>query len=133
MKIKELKIPLYGYDLAIVQLEASDTSQQIARLLQRRGLSKDELDEELYYHNGELCFQTNRIDGGITLSNPKLKQIIVLFYPFSSEIERENVFSHEKRHVEDRLLRYAQIDDYESAGLLAGWLGVKFYEFKKTL
>ena len=50
-----------------------------------------------------------------------------------NERTRANVYSHEKRHIEDRVLQYASVDDIESAGLLAGFLGEKFYDFDKLV
>lgn len=52
---------------------------------------------------------------------------------FENESQREEVYAHEKRHIEDRIMKWASVDDIESAGLLAGFLGTKFYEFKKRI
>ena len=49
----------------------------------------------------------------------------------SSEKNRDNCYSHEKRHIEDRVLEWYSVNDIESAGLLAGFLGEKFADFEK--
>ena len=57
--------------------------------------------------------------------------MLVVFYPMSSEDVQAEVYYHEKRHVEDRIMEWASVNDIESAGLLAGFLGTKFYLFAK--
>lgn len=46
---------------------------------------------------------------------------------------RAEIYSHEKRHIEDRVLDFFSVNNIESAGLLAGFLGEKFYEFWKIV
>ena len=62
-----------------------------------------------------------------------MRKIAVVFYPFSNEEEKAEVFAHEKRHIEDRVMEWASVDDIESAGLIAGFLGRMSYRFKKKI
>ena len=69
------------------------------------------------------------VNGGDTYRNLEHRRIIVIFYLMEDNMSRAEVYSHEKRHIEDRILKFYGVDDIESAGLLAGFLGERFYEF----
>ena len=72
-------------------------------------------------------------DGGNTYRNFDFKRILVIFYPMSDEETRAELYAHEKRHIEDRVMQHASVDDIESAGLLAGYLGKMFYQFNNIV
>ena len=55
-----------------------------------------------------------------------MKQMILL-YPQTSKASRINCLGHEKRHLEDRILKHCHIDDLETAGYLAGFLTKKLF------
>lgn len=69
------------------------------------------------------------VNGGETYRNFDMRRILVIFYPMSNKKMQAKVYSHEKRHIEDRVLEFCGINNIESAGYLAGFLGEKFYEF----
>lgn len=71
----------------------------------------------------------NYKNGGETFRNLNKCKILVIFYAMENDYERAKVYSHEKRHIEDRLLQWFSVDDIESSALLAGHLGKVFYEF----
>ena len=61
-------------------------------------------------------------DGGWTMLNNYIKSVFILFTGFSSIGKRANVVAHEKRHLEDRILKHGRIEDDEAAAYLAGYL-----------
>lgn len=68
-------------------------------------------------------------DGGTTYRSFPTQEFLVIFFKFSSEEAKVNVYAHEKRHIEDRLMQYLEINDIETAGYLAGFLAVEFNKF----
>lgn len=122
MKIVKQKIPLYEFNICLVQLEKGDKKEQIQKVCSPLKMRGDDIDTIFT----QLCNGCK--NGGDTYRNFDLHSIIVLFFPFSSDKIKRMVFSHEKRHVEDRVMEWASVDDVESAGLLAGYLVEPFYK-----
>lgn len=127
MKSFSFEIPIYDIHVDLVQIEGKEDSKDVLRFMRAIKCTENFIEETKDYI--ERC----AINGGETYRNRDLSKILVIFTPFSSEMRREEVYAHEKRHVEDRILEWFNVDDIESAGLLAGFLACKFYEFKKKV
>ena len=121
---QNFKIPLYYVDVTLIQVESPNDASLVESIMKSIKTDKEWIN---YTISGIKNDSTN---GGDTYRNLDLKKILVIFYRMTNERERSNVYSHEKRHIEDRILEWASIHDIESAGLLAGYLGEKFYEFR---
>lgn len=119
------KIPLYGVDVMLVQVESADDAEAVESILRNIKADKEYADDTV---NG---IKRGCRNGGDTYRNEDLKRFVVIFYRMSSEKNRDNCYSHEKRHIEDRVLEWYSVNDIESAGLLAGFLGEKFTDFEK--
>ena len=119
------KIPLYYVDVSLVQVESEKDAESVETLLRNIKTDKEYLDDTVNNIKRGCC------NGAETYRNLDLKKVVVIFYKITSERQRSNVYSHEKRHIEDRVLEWYSVNDIESAGLLAGFLGEKFYEFEK--
>lgn len=117
----DFQIPLYKVDITLLQVESKEDESAVTELLK----SIDAEDIE-YTING---IRRGAVNGGDTYRNLELRRIIVVFYLMEDNMSRAEVYSHEKRHIEDRILKFYSVDDIESAGLLAGFLGERFYEF----
>ena len=123
MKTHEFQIPLYKVSVLLVQIEGPDDIGCIERLCKEHEIEVTQtLMENVTY---------NKKNGGDTYRDLDRREIIVFFYPFSSQMDRVNVLCHEKRHIEDRVLNYFGVNDVESAAMLSGYLGEKFYQFIK--
>lgn len=120
-------VPIYNFDITLVQIENKDDYEPVKKLLKSINANKE--DAEYTLEN----IKNEAVNGGDTYRDMCCKRFLVLFFPFTDEYERENTFDHEKRHVEDRMMAHVLVDDIESAGLLAGYLGVRFYKFKKLI
>jgi len=121
MKKMEFQLPYYKVDVALLQVEGKEDENDVAELLK----SMDAEDPE-YVLDG---IRRGAVNGGETYRDLNNKRMVVLFYPMEDNTHRAEIYSHEKRHIEDRVLEFFGVNDIESAGLLAGFLGEKFYEF----
>lgn len=116
-------LPIYDMKITLIQIEDKFDFQGVKKVLSTINV-QDEYLEEVQEN-----IENGSYNGGATFRNMKMLSIIVIFYPMKSEIIRAAVYSHEKRHIEDRILEWVSVNDIESAGLLAGYLGKKFYQF----
>lgn len=119
------KIPLYYVDVTLIQVESKKDADSVETILKNIKTDKEYLDDTV----GNI--KRGCRNGGDTYRNLDLKRFVVIFYRMSSEKNRDNCYSHEKRHIEDRVLEWYSVNDIESAGLLAGFLGEKFHDFEK--
>lgn len=110
-------------------MEGREDKEAILRLLKRHRITeKDDIDSVMDNVDNK---QYDMRDGGDTFYRLIQREMVVIFYPFSSDEAREEVMGHEKRHVEDRILKLFRIDDIETSALLAGFLSKQFYKFKQ--
>ena len=127
MKSFSFEIPIYDIHVDLVQIEGKKDTKDVLRFMRSIKCDQEDID---YISN---CIERGLYNGGNTLRNFDLRRILVIFTTFSDEETREEVYAHEKRHIEDRVMEYVNVNDIESAGLLAGFLARKFYQFKKKL
>lgn len=118
-----ITLPIYDMKITLIQIEDKFDFQGVKKVLSTINV-QDEYLEEVQEN-----IENGTYNGGATFRNMKIRSIIVIFYPMKSEIIRADVYSHEKRHIEDSILEWMSVNDLESAGLLAGYLGKKFYQF----
>lgn len=125
IKTYRFKIPLYKIHVTLVQATEKTDADDVRKILVKNHIGKEYIDEVADGVRRGGC------NGGETYRDFRYKRVFVFFYPYESEARRAEVYSHEKRHIEDRVLEYFGINDIESAGLLAGFLGEQFYKFEK--
>ena len=123
MKKTRFNIPLYDVDVTLIQVESKDDKDEVERFM-RQIKCQDEFIQEVRAYIEKGC-----INGGETYRNLDIRKILVIFCPFKNDSTRAEVYSHEKRHIENRVMEYMSVKDIESAGLLAGFLGKEFYKF----
>ena len=123
MKKLDFQIPLYKVDVTLVQVESKKDESTVTELLKSIDAEDEDIECTANY------IKRGVVNGGDTYRNFERKCIIVVFYLMEDNMSRAEVYSHEKRHIEDRILKFYGVDDIESAGLLAGFLGERFYEF----
>lgn len=123
MKKLKFNIPIYDFDVTLVQVDGKSDKGKVVSIMKDIKCPQEYIDSVSDY------IERGFFGGGDTFYNFDLKAIVVVFYSFLNEKSRWEVYSHEKRHIEDRVMENRHVDDIESAGLLAGFLGEKFYKF----
>lgn len=127
MKRVCFKVPLYDFDVILLQVESDKDKSAAKKEMKRLGCTEKEIDEELE------SVTKGEYNGATTWRNFAYKLILVIFHKFSSQRCIDNVFGHEKRHVEDRILEWANVNDIEGSAFLAGFLSEKFNKFQRTI
>lgn len=129
---KKITIPLYSYDMWLVKLSQSDYKKKVRLTTAKIGLKSKTigLDEETCKEIDE-NIESGDYDGAITCHNGSHRKLVVFFYPITDEEKAVEIYCHEKRHVEDYILNFLDIDDDEAAAYLAGYLGKEFWKFRK--
>lgn len=125
MKRYDFNIPIYDVDVTLIQVERCTESEcrKVRKVLRDLGCPKECVDEEISQIRE---WSTN---GGSTCTNMTCRKMVVLFQELTSVERLIEVYSHEKRHIEDRILEFFNVEDHESSALLAGYVGVEFYKF----
>lgn len=127
MKKRVFKVPVIGdVEVTLIQVEGKEDEESVMKILKR--VKYDDKAGIDYIRDN---IKNENYDGGDTLYCMNIRKIVVVFFIFTCEEEREAVYGHEKRHIEDRILKYFSIDDIETNALLAGFLSKQFYKFKQ--
>lgn len=121
----DFKTPYYDYNVTLIQVESDKDADAVCKYLAKEKIEKEYIDEIREYITGGYR------NGGETNWNSRTKRIIGLFYEFLSDTDRANIYSHEKRHIEDRILQHCKVEDIEASAYLAGYLGERFYDLWK--
>ena len=121
MKTTEFKIPIYGFDVIILEVQSKEDKAEVNTILSNLIPNKESIDGVLdYIENGYM-------DGGETFRNMLCKKFVVVLYPFTDIETRREIVNHEKRHIEDRILEYCGISDIEASAYLAGYISKFMY------
>lgn len=127
MEIKVINVPLFDIRVKLIQLDFGDTYEDLFKVIKTY-----ELDEQLVADFKDNLSRKAK-NGAITCSRLSTHDIFIVFYPFTNEDKMTEVYLHEKRHVEDKILAFCLVDDRETAAYLAGNIGVKFIKFQKNV
>lgn len=121
MKIKKVKIPIFNHKLNVFEVTSKrDTDKLVKELKSLKIINED--DEQEIRENIE-----NECDGACTFYRKTDCTLVVVIYIQSNQDRRREVLAHEKRHVEDHILKHLGIDDMESAAYLAGYLAKEVF------
>lgn len=121
MKKTEFNIPIYDFDVTILEVESKEDKDVVNAILSNSFLQKESIDEVL----GDI--ENESMNGGDTFRNLYHRKFVVVLYPFKDIETRREVINHEKRHIEDRILEHCGISDIESSAYLAGYISKFMY------
>ena len=114
---ERFEIPIFDFQLHIIQLEENDTLNDVEEKLDDFGIKGTERP----------FINPSMVDGGHTLSNGEARMIVVFFHQFTSEEEKIETYGHEIRHIVDRICIFLDIQDLETCALLSGYIEKLIY------
>lgn len=121
MKKTEFKIPIYDFDVTILEVESKEDKAEVNTILSNLIPDKESINEVLGY------IEDGCMNGGDTFRNMLCKKFVVVLCPFKDVETRREVINHEKRHIEDRVLEYCGVKDIEASAYLAGYISKFMY------
>lgn len=124
---KSFTIPFFEVKMVYIIIEGVFDYEVLKKTLK----SYTALDNELRDRALDIV-RTGKVNGGDTIRHLETREMLCIIYQCTSEAKRLNIICHEKRHIEDRLLEFFGINDIETAGFLAGFLGDKMLNYKLT-
>lgn len=114
---KKFNVPLYGFRVDFIECEDEKDGDAIETFFKRLKMEDDIANEIVG------AVRQGDVDGGWTLACLGIKRIVVILLPMRTRDRRCEVINHEKRHVEDDILRHCNVNDDEAAAYLSGFLG----------
>ena len=121
MKKIKFKIPIYDFSVTWLEIQNKDDKDAVLQEMSKMKCQKEDINDVIDNIERE-C-----MNGGSTFRNMDLKKFLVIVFPCSNETIRRDIVNHEKRHIEDRLLKYVCVDDIEACAYLAGYLSRFIY------
>lgn len=123
MRHTSFKIPIYDFKVTILQIESpKDWKEALVYFKNMK------LEEESIYGEQD-SITRGCTNGGSTYRNYDLREFLVVFYPMTDKNSLYNIYGHEKRHIEDRLMEWGNINDIEAPAFIAGFLNERFVKF----
>lgn len=120
MKRKEIKIPIFDWDLVVLEVESDKDYSHLQDFKEVNVSAED-------YNEIKDGIRNGIFNGGLSFSNSDLNKSVIILYKMESELEKLKTLGHEKRHIEDYILQELDIHDAETAGLLAGYLAGELF------
>lgn len=124
MKKIKFAVPLYDIDVTLLQVESKEDEEDVLSVCKEYDFD-DELEKELRHAISNDCS-----DGAYTYWNGGMHVGIIVFCRMESTRRKRVCYAHEKRHLEDKILKFCGIDDEEAAAYLAGFLSDYFEELR---
>jgi hypothetical protein len=121
MKTKTFKVPIYDYKVVLVEFEKNENdTYKIARFL-KRYLTTDQTSEMIELH------EKGSVNGAYTYTNVGKGFYIIVMFHQTCEREKINTLGHEKRHLEDFIIKVTNLRGKEAKGYLSGYLTEKLF------
>jgi hypothetical protein len=121
MKLKQVSIPIYDFDVTFVEFEGAADAEYVEKLYKEFNID----DEDIETTQKQL--KNEGKNGGDTFRNCEMRKILVAVFPCDDEVKRRNIVAHESRHAVDRILEWINVDDIEAAAYLQGYLAEFIY------
>ena len=122
MKEVRFSVPIFDVDVVLLQVEKPEDKENVLKAFEEFDPT-DAIIEEV-----SETIENDRTNGAATFWNGGLHTGVIVFYRMESNKRTIVCYAHEKRHLEDRILKFCGIDDTETAAYLSGWLAPYFKE-----
>lgn len=121
MRLVKFNVPIYEWKVSIALVESENDAGSLANILKSIGADKDVLEQEVNY------VRNNFHDGGDTWRDFDKREGLIIVFKCTSKEALYEVINHEKRHLVDRILQWAHINDFEAAAYLDGYISKQLF------
>lgn len=121
MKLIKFNIPIYKWKISVAFVEDEKDDKHISNILKAFGADKEILKQEVDY------VRNNFHDGGDTWRDFDKREGLIIVFKCTSKENLYEVINHEKRHLVDRILQWAHINDFEAAAYLDGYISKQLF------
>lgn len=119
MRRIDFKVPIYDWDITIITIYNEFCKEQVSELIDEFELpDRDEL----------LQLVGEGFNGGRTYAKTSSREIVVILFPWTSEIQFEKSLNHEKRHIIDDIVEWHNLEGKEAPAYLDGYISGEIYK-----
>lgn len=119
MRIERFTVPIFGWSVTFADASSNFDISKLEKYFNIIQLSKEDVEDIKNNKDNE--------GGGVHFYNSNIMESLIIIYKCNTELKRKNVIAHEKRHLEDRILKHLSIKDIETAAFISGYLAEKIY------
>ena len=114
MKNQKIHIPIFDFDLEIVELELNDNGTYLSREMEDFGCTEEHIKHCISNIEGGIN------GGGECFRNLDKQKFLVVIYYHEKENKKAGTIAHELRHVVDHICEHCHIEDIEMPAYITG-------------
>lgn len=121
MRRIDFQVPIYDWKVSVVTILNKYCYNDLCSLL-------DEFDVEDSMKTAILKeVKAGSFNGGKTLTRKGTREVVVILFPWKTELDFIRTLNHEKRHVIDDIVEWHDLD-FEAAAYLDGYISCEIYK-----
>lgn len=122
MRRIDFQVPIYDWKVSVVTILNKYCYNDLRSLL-------DEFDVEDSMKTAILKeVKAGSFNGGKTLTRKGTREVVVILFPWKTELDFIRTLNHEKRHVIDDIVEWHDLDSFEAAAYLDGYISCEIYK-----
>jgi len=127
MRRVNIRIPIYDWDLTLITIYNAEDAEPYRKYLQEIEASEEAIETSVGY------VLRHCVNGGDTWRDVGQRTATIVIYPWTDEEHFIETLNHEKRHLVDRIMEWARINDTEAAAYLDGYVSKEVFKHIKEL
>jgi len=121
MKKTEFNISIYDWNVTFLEEVEKKDVPKLRAILKKLEVSPDHIKEIIEE------VKDNPVNAGFHIFYTGKRRSIILLIGISDDISRRSILSHEKRHLEDKIIEYCGLECKESMAYLSGEIAKYLY------
>lgn len=121
MKKVKFKIPIYNFNVTFIEAESFNDKEKVIKEMKAMKCPQECIDEVIE------GFNMQSMNSAWTFNNCYILTFLVIVLPCTDKVTRRSVVNHEKRHIEDKLIKHCDINDIEASAYIAGFISRFIY------
>ena len=122
MRRIDFQVPIYDWKVSVVTILNEHCYNDLRSLL-------DEFDVEDSMKTAILKeVKAGSFNGGKTLTRRGMREVVVILFPWKTELDFIRTLNHEKRHVIDDIVEWHNLTCHESTAYLDGFVSEEIFK-----